>query len=443
MVIRRVPMLFRLAGTDGVFPALSIEALRVAQGASSYRDQVVRRQPRGVVRRAGPASSPSRPATLQVRTDARGRMILYDTGHRSERFVSARRRAEGNGAGRQDRWPDRLHRHQRDRAEGHAQHAGRGCRARRRGPCPARRADARAGLPRPAGFRRRRGVPLSRRSSASLFVLLLPRLSAGRMAIVAAIFIGIGLVVPWLAFSEYDLLFDPIYPPVDAGGDLRQRHGAGLHAHRARARGDPRRLRPLPVARRGRAGRAPSRAAAARRRAARDHRDVHRRARLHAHLRAVRSAGPDAVHEPLPDADDRPHDEPPAAPSTNTWATRSWRSGTPRSPSDGHAARACDTALAMQARLHVLNEEWQRRGRGGRARAHPGGHRHRPQHRPGLGRQFRLRAALDLFLPGRRREPRLAARRAVQDLPRSASSSATRPASRRRVTPPSSSTSSW
>jgi len=47
-----------------------------------------------------------------------------------------------------------------------------------------------------------------------LFVLLLPRLSAGRMAIVAAIFIGIGLVVPWLAFSEYDLLFDPIYPPV-------------------------------------------------------------------------------------------------------------------------------------------------------------------------------------------------------------------------------------
>ena len=47
-----------------------------------------------------------------------------------------------------------------------------------------------------------------------LFVVLLPRLSAGRMAIVAAIFIGIGLVVPWLAFSEYDLLFDPIYPPV-------------------------------------------------------------------------------------------------------------------------------------------------------------------------------------------------------------------------------------
>jgi adenylate cyclase len=34
-----------------------------------------------------------------------------------------------------------------------------------------------------------------------------------RMAIVAAIFVGIGLAVPWFAFSEYDLLFDPIYPP--------------------------------------------------------------------------------------------------------------------------------------------------------------------------------------------------------------------------------------
>ena len=36
VVIRRVPMLFRLAGQDGVFPALSIETMRVAQGANSY-----------------------------------------------------------------------------------------------------------------------------------------------------------------------------------------------------------------------------------------------------------------------------------------------------------------------------------------------------------------------------------------------------------------------
>jgi adenylate cyclase len=33
------------------------------------------------------------------------------------------------------------------------------------------------------------------------------------MAIVAVVFIGIGVLVPWFAYSEYRLLFDPIYPP--------------------------------------------------------------------------------------------------------------------------------------------------------------------------------------------------------------------------------------
>jgi adenylate cyclase len=47
-----------------------------------------------------------------------------------------------------------------------------------------------------------------------LMVVLLPRLSAGRMALVATILIGAGLIVPWLAYSRYQLLFDPIYPPV-------------------------------------------------------------------------------------------------------------------------------------------------------------------------------------------------------------------------------------
>ena len=33
------------------------------------------------------------------------------------------------------------------------------------------------------------------------------------MALVATILIGAGLIVPWLAYSRYHLLFDPIYPP--------------------------------------------------------------------------------------------------------------------------------------------------------------------------------------------------------------------------------------
>ena len=47
-----------------------------------------------------------------------------------------------------------------------------------------------------------------------VFVLLLPRLRAAPMVLVAALFIAIGIVVPWLAFAHIHLLFDPIYPPV-------------------------------------------------------------------------------------------------------------------------------------------------------------------------------------------------------------------------------------
>ena len=49
---------------------------------------------------------------------------------------------------------------------------------------------------------------------AAYVVAVLPRLSAGKMAVVATTFIGIGLAVPWIAYSNYQLLFDPIYPPV-------------------------------------------------------------------------------------------------------------------------------------------------------------------------------------------------------------------------------------
>ena len=88
-VIRRVPMLFRLAGQEGLFPALSIEALRVAQGASTY-----------LIKSSGASSEMSfgaktgivaiRTGDIEARTDARGRLALYDTGHREERFISAR-----------------------------------------------------------------------------------------------------------------------------------------------------------------------------------------------------------------------------------------------------------------------------------------------------------------------------------------------------------------
>ena len=88
VVIRRVPLLFRLAGTDGVFPTLSIEAVRVAQGANSY---VIKSSGANLEESFGTRSGivAVKTGDVQVKTDARGRMILYDTGHRSERYISA------------------------------------------------------------------------------------------------------------------------------------------------------------------------------------------------------------------------------------------------------------------------------------------------------------------------------------------------------------------
>ena len=88
-VIRHVPMLFRLVGQEGVFPALSIEALRVAQHASTY-----------LIRSSGASRELSfgektgivsiKTGEVEALTDGRGRLALYDTGHRAERYLSAR-----------------------------------------------------------------------------------------------------------------------------------------------------------------------------------------------------------------------------------------------------------------------------------------------------------------------------------------------------------------
>ena len=211
-VIRRVPMLFRVAGQEGLFPALSIEALRVAQGASTY-----------VIKSSGASSEISfgaktgivaiRTGDIEARTDSRGRLALYDSGHREERFVSAR-------AVLKDEVPP-------DKLDGQIIFIGTsaiGLKDLRSTPvddsAPGVEVHAQLAeqmieqefLARPDFADGAEFLYLA--AIGALFVFLLPRLSAGKMTIVAVIFIGIGLAVPWIAFSEYDLLFDPVYPPV-------------------------------------------------------------------------------------------------------------------------------------------------------------------------------------------------------------------------------------
>lgn len=212
IVIRRVPMLFRVAGYEGLFPALSIEALRVAQEASSY-----------LIKSSGASGELSfgektgivaiKTGNLEVPTDGRGRVVLYDTGHQPERFISAR-------AVLKDEVPA-------EKLEGQVIFVGTsaiGLKDLRNTPVqdgvPGVEVHAQLAeqmieqqfLARPdyadgAEFLYLAAVGL-------LMVVLLPRLSAGWMAFVATILIGAGLVVPWLAYSQYHLLFDPIYPPV-------------------------------------------------------------------------------------------------------------------------------------------------------------------------------------------------------------------------------------
>lgn len=84
--IRRAPSLFRL--NDRLVPALALEAVRVFQGASTYK-----------IKLAGATGETSfgektgiveiQTGHLHIPTDSRGRIWLYDTGYQPERFIPA------------------------------------------------------------------------------------------------------------------------------------------------------------------------------------------------------------------------------------------------------------------------------------------------------------------------------------------------------------------
>ena len=212
-IVRRVPMLFRLAGQrdEDLYPALSAEAVRVAQGASTYLVKWSGAQGfESFGERTGVGSI--RVGQLNIDTDAQGRMALYDSGYQPSRFVSAK-----------DVMKRRV---PADKIDGQIVFIGTsavGLKDLRNTPTQ----DSVAGveihaqiveqmltqtfLERPdyadgAEFLYLAAIGLA-------FVLLLPRLSAATMALVAVGFIGIGIVVPWIAFAQIRLLFDPIYPP--------------------------------------------------------------------------------------------------------------------------------------------------------------------------------------------------------------------------------------
>jgi adenylate cyclase len=206
-------MLFRLAGQrdEDLYPALAAEAVRVAQGASTY-----------LVRWSGAQGFESfgertgigsiRVGQLPIDTDGQGRMALYDSGYQPSRFVSAK-----------DVMKRRV---PADKIDGQIVFIGTsaiGLKDLRNTPIQ----DSVAGVEIHAQIVEQilTQIFLERPDYADgaeflyllaiglAFVVLLPRLSAGAMALVAVGFIAIGVIVPWLAFTQIRLLFDPIYPP--------------------------------------------------------------------------------------------------------------------------------------------------------------------------------------------------------------------------------------
>src|SRR5258708_29734466 len=88
-IVRHVPMLFRLAGQrdEDLYPALSAESVRVAQGASTYLVRWSGAQGlEAFGERTGVGSI--RVGQLNIDTDAQVRMPLYDSGPKPSHFLS-------------------------------------------------------------------------------------------------------------------------------------------------------------------------------------------------------------------------------------------------------------------------------------------------------------------------------------------------------------------
>lgn len=211
-VVRRVPLMFRLKDQKGVFPSIAMEALRVAQGASTY-----------LIKSSGASGEESfgqstgvvsiKTGDVLVPTDSRGRITLWDTGHHEQRFISAKSvladevpagELEGrivligtSATGLKDLRNTPL----QDSVPGVEIHA------QLLEQMIEQKFLARPDWGHGAEFLYLAAIGL-------LLVWLLPRLTAAWMALVAVVFIGAGVLVPWFAYSHLQMLFDPVYPPV-------------------------------------------------------------------------------------------------------------------------------------------------------------------------------------------------------------------------------------
>ena len=213
-IIRRVPLFVRLNSGEKfskeIFPSLSVEALRVAQRASTY-----------LLRSSGASGDESfgenlglqqiRVGRITVPTSGSGQLWLHDTGHIPERYVSAIDVFESRSLAQKIR--------------GHIVLIGTsaaGLKDIRSTPMEAAIAGvevhAMAIEQMIVGQHLQRPAWMPGAEILWLFFLgavlsfLIPRYGAFKCAFIALLGLAVSILTPWFAYTDYRLLVDPVYP---------------------------------------------------------------------------------------------------------------------------------------------------------------------------------------------------------------------------------------
>ncbi len=213
-IVRRVPSLFRL--NDSLYPALVLEAMRVFQGASAYKITLA-----GATGEASFGEKTGivgiKAGLLEVPTDASGRIWLYDTGYKQERFIPAWKILSN----------DNLLKNVKEKIifVGASAMALKDLRATPLNPRSSgvevhaqiaeqmflgdflERPDWAAGLE--FTFLTLLGI---------LLILILPRAGAVRSAVIALVAIASAFGVCWYAFVRWHFLIDPVFPSLAVFG---------------------------------------------------------------------------------------------------------------------------------------------------------------------------------------------------------------------------------
>ncbi len=206
--IHRVPLIYRLG--ESLYPSLTAEAIRIYQNARTYKiklgggsGEISFGEKTGIVS--------LQIGKIIVPTDDNGRLWLYDTGHRNERFIPAWKILSGefdpkqiegailfigtSATGLKDLRATPLNPHAPG-VEVHAQIA--------------EQILLQDFLERPDWASGAEWIYLF--ILGLLLILFLPRAGAVRCAIIGILAVGLAIGFSWIAFSRYQLLMEPVFP---------------------------------------------------------------------------------------------------------------------------------------------------------------------------------------------------------------------------------------